>query len=82
MKIQTILLSLNESEPIATKAVVSFEDSSEIVVYAKASKLAIMHQLKGAHCTDAEINIYTPKIKAMLSQFDEATDFPTPTPIG
>jgi hypothetical protein len=78
MKIQTILVALNEAEPIATKAVVHFEDNSEIVVYAKASKLAIMHQLKGAHCTDLEITVYTPKIKSMLSQFDEASDFPVP----
>lgn len=77
----TFLLRPNSITPEMTE-VVTETDNGVITSYAKQNKLSIMHQLKAEGCNDAEITKYTQTIRTMLNQFDDATDFPSPTPIG
>ena len=81
MKLQTLTFKLNEEKPLEASLIGLFQsetqDAVESIFMPKQTKQMINEQLKSIGCNARERDSYVPRIKNILNQFDESTDYPT-----
>lgn len=74
------IYTTNQVNAIETNLAFYYHENGEdkkIIFLAKETKAMIIQKLKQAHFLQNEIDCYAPRIKVMLNQFDEASDYPT-----